>query len=85
MVNLTLKHNIMWQAPMPIWAENSSTGLRVINEALAPYPSILRFASDSFMQEMLEMMEYSPKRIVEWLVQAETWWQLMKSFGFVVR
>ena len=64
---------------MPLWAESSSTGLRVTDEALAPYPSILRFASDNFMQEMLDVMEHSPKRIAEWLVQAETWREPMKS------
>ena len=85
MVSLTLKHNIHWQAPMPLWAENSSTGLRVTNEALAPYPSILRFASDSFMQEMLDVMDHSPKRIAEWLVQAETWREPMKSPEAVVK
>jgi len=70
---------------MPLWAESSSTGLRVTDEALAPYPSILRFASDSFMQEMLDVMEHSPKRIAEWLVQAETWREPMKSPEAVVK
>lgn len=85
MVNLTLKQNVRWHAPLPVWAENSSTGLRVINEALAPCPSILRFASDSFMQEILDVMQNSPRRISEWLVQSETWRQPMKSPEPVVK
>lgn len=79
MVSLTLKHNIQWQAPMPIWAKNSSTGIRVTNESLAPYPSILRFASDTFMQDMLDVMDDNPERIAEWLVQPETWREPMKT------
>ena len=79
MVSLTLKHNIQWLAPMPIWAKNSSTGIRVTNESLAPYPSILRFASDTFMQDMLDVMDDNPERIAEWLVQPETWREPMKT------
>ena len=79
MVSLTLKHNIQWQAPMPIWAKNSSTGIRVTNENLAPYPSILRFASDTFMQDMLDVMEDNPERIAEWLAQPETWREPMQT------
>jgi hypothetical protein len=79
MVSLTLKHNIQWQAPMPIWAESSSTGIRITNESLAPYPSILRFASDGFMQDMLDVMDNNPKRIAEWLAQPETWREPMQT------
>ena len=50
-----------------------STGIRVKNEDLAPYPSILRFATDTFMQDMIEVMRDNPKRIAEWVAKAETW------------
>jgi len=73
MVSLTIKHGIQWRAPMPLWAENSSTGIRTVNEDVAAYPSILRFATDSFMQDMLDVMGDNPKRIAEWLAQPETW------------
>jgi hypothetical protein len=79
MVSLVLKHHVQWQAPMPVWAENSSLGMRVSNEALAPYPSILRFATDTFMQDMIEVMQDNPSRIGEWLAQPETWREPMKT------
>jgi hypothetical protein len=79
MVSLTIKHGVQWRAPMPLWAENSSTGIRIVNEDVATYPSILRFATDSFMQDMLEIMGDSPKRIAEWLAQPETWREPMAS------
>jgi hypothetical protein len=79
MVALTLKHQIHWHAPLPIWAQNSSTGLRVTNDGVASYPSILRFGHDDFMQEMIDMMQHSPQRISEWLVQSETWREPMKT------
>jgi hypothetical protein len=73
MVALTIRHSVQWQAPMPLWAENSSTGIRVMNQDQADYPSILRFANDSFMDDLLAVMQNNPKRLNEWLVQAETW------------
>ena len=65
MVGLTIKHRVQWRAPMPLWAENSSTGIRTSNEDVAAYPSILRFATDSFMQDLLDVMGDNPKRIAE--------------------
>lgn len=85
MVSLTIKHGVQWRAPMPLWAENSSTGIRTINEDVATYPSILRFATDSFMQDMLQVMDDSPKRIAEWLAQPETWREPMTSPKMSVR
>jgi hypothetical protein len=79
MVNLTIRHGIEWRAPMPLWAENSSTGIRISDEELASYPSILRFATDSFMQDFLDVMKASPKRIAEWLAQPETWREPMAA------
>ncbi|MCP4378549.1 MAG: hypothetical protein GY794_20530 [bacterium] len=79
MVALTIKHSIQWQAPMPLWAENSSTGIRIHNEDLAPYPSILRFATDTFMQDMIDVMQENPKRIAEWVAKPETWREPMAT------
>jgi hypothetical protein len=79
MVSLVLKHGVQWQAPLPVWAENSSQGMRVVNEKLAPSPSILRFATDSFMEDMIDVMQNEPQRISEWLAQPETWREPMKS------
>ncbi len=64
---------------MPLWAENSSTGIRIHNEDLAPYPSILRFATDTFMQDMIDMMQENPKRIAEWVAKPETWREPMAT------
>ncbi len=64
---------------MPLWAENSSTGIRIRNEDLAPYPSILRFATDTFMQDMIDVMQENPKRIAEWVAKPETWREPMAT------
>ena len=85
MVSLVLKHGVQWQAPLPVWAENSSLGMRVVNEKLAPSPSILRFATDSFMEDMIDVMQNEPQRISEWLAQPETWREPMKTPRKVVK
>ncbi len=64
---------------MPLWAENSSTGIRINNEDVAPYPSILRFATDTFMQDMIDVMQENPKRIAEWVAKPETWREPMAT------
>ncbi|VAW63251.1 hypothetical protein MNBD_GAMMA09-507 [hydrothermal vent metagenome] len=73
MVNLSMKHNIKWQAPLPLWAENSGVGVRVVNGEIAPQPSILRFSTDTFMQDIMDVLNDQPERIVEWVAQPETW------------
>ena len=85
MVSLVLKHSVQWQAPLPVWAENSSLGMRVVDEKLAPHPSILRFATDTFMQDMIDVMQDNPRRLSEWLAQPETWREPMKSPKKVVK
>ena len=79
MVSLTIRHSIQWQAPMPLWAQNSSTGMRINNADLAAYPSILRFATDSFMQDIIDVMRDNPKRIAEWVAVPETWREPMAT------
>ncbi len=79
MVAVNLKHSINWQAPLPMWVENSSMGLHIHNDALAAQPAILGFASDSFMDDLLHTMQDNPARIVEWMAQPETWREPMMS------
>ena len=38
-------------------------------------PSILRFASDSFMEEFLALMNYYPNQLKLWVAKPETWRQ----------
>ena len=58
---------------MPLWARNSSIGIRVREQQAVAEPVILRFASDTFMDELLEALAYSPARLSDWIAQPETW------------
>ncbi|MBU4295139.1 MAG: hypothetical protein L6365_05680 [Desulfobulbaceae bacterium] len=74
-----LKHNITWTAPMPLWAENTSLGIQVRGKELEKQPVILRFAHDSFMEELLSVLAESPWRLSDWIAQPETWREPMKA------
>jgi hypothetical protein len=74
-----LKHNIVWSAPMPLWAENTSLGIQVRGKQMDKQPAILRFAHDTFMEELLDVMAKSPWRLGDWIAQPETWRAPMKA------
>lgn len=85
MVSVTLQHHIKWFGPTPLWAEQSTAGLRVVNSVAAAKPSILRFANDNFMDELLALIADSPRLIADYVVQPETWRKPMKSPGAIIR
>jgi hypothetical protein len=59
------QHPIQWMAPEPLWA--------VADRGPMPAPAILRFATDDFMQELLNVMATDPRRLGEYRVVKETW------------
>ncbi len=69
MVGLIEQDRVTWMAPSPLWRGDLSVS----------QPAILRFASDSFMDEFLSMMSYHPERLQEWVAQSETWRQPMPT------
>ncbi len=69
---------IRWLAPSPLWGDRASW-VRVPNQALKEQPVILRFANDSFMDEMMAMLQQAPWRLSEWIARPETWRKPMKS------
>lgn len=73
MVGVTVKHNTQWMAPTPLWAKQSTAGIKIANE-LSAIPQVLRFADDDFMQEFLQVMNTEPRKIGEYVLQRkETW------------
>lgn len=67
-----MKDIAQWTAPSPLWAaaaEDTADPGRVRFRR----PAILRFASDSFMEELLALLESDPTRLPAYLAQPETW------------
>ena len=73
MVGLTLKHTVRWCAPAPLWARQTTAGINGADDPAAARPTVLRFANDNFMDELLALVDDAPERIAELRVQAETW------------
>jgi hypothetical protein len=67
-----MKDIAQWTAPSPFWAaaaEDATDPARVLFRR----PAILRFASDSFMDELMALLESDPSRLPDYLAQPETW------------
>jgi hypothetical protein len=63
---------VQWVTAAPIWSEAVNATNASMEQALFA-PTILRFATDSFMDEYLALLKTSPSRLGERRVQPETW------------
>lgn len=57
-------HPLAWAAPRPLWAGADPPDLA---------PAILRFTSDSFMEELIAVLEQDPSRLADLVARSETW------------
>ncbi len=66
------ERHIEWTSPAPLWDElNGPTTPE--QRRIFRTPALLRFASDSFMQDFLGLMQLQPQRLRELLAAPETW------------
>ncbi len=56
---------VQWIAPPRVWTESQSADAR--------RPAILRFATDSFMNDFTTVLNNQPERLIEWRAKPETW------------
>jgi hypothetical protein len=66
------EHQVQWTAPSPLWPEAASAPTAEGRRALGQ-PAILRFASDSFMEDFLRIMETDPAQLTGLVARPETW------------
>lgn len=67
-----MKDIVQWTAPSPLWAaaaDDRDDPARTVFRQ----PAILRFATDSFMDDFMAMLTSEPEKLVEYLAQPETW------------
>jgi hypothetical protein len=67
-----MKDQVQWAAPSPLWAEAASSANVAVRRALRQ-PALLRFATDSFMDEFATLLESEPARLGEYIALPETW------------
>ncbi len=78
MVTRTVDRHLRWVAPSPLWARARPPSMPAI-ESVVGRPAILRFASDAFMDELMEVLAESPSRLADWVAKPETWRRPMKT------
>ena len=78
MVTATIDAHLRWVAPSALWSRPRPPSAAA-KESIGPRPEILRFATDSFMDELLETLTRYPARLQEWIAQPETWRQPMPT------
>ena len=61
-----------WMAPAPLWTEAVRTAEGSAIGALRR-PSILRFATDTFMEDYQRILDSDPNRLADLLLSGETW------------
>jgi hypothetical protein len=68
-----MKDFVQWTTPSPLWETAISKSTAEQRRAELSRPSILRFATDSFMDDFMKMAENDPKRLNQYVVLPETW------------
>ncbi|MGH7943390.1 MAG: hypothetical protein ACREF9_00045 [Opitutaceae bacterium] len=67
-----MRHEVIWTQPPPIYP-NLSFKFVPERAAALQTPAILRFASDSFMDDFMNLLASEPQRLGELRVKPETW------------
>ena len=67
-----MKDQLQWAAPSPLWAEAVKSANPAVRQALRQ-PALLRFASDTFMDDFAALLESEPSRLGQYIAMPETW------------
>lgn len=67
-----MKDQVQWTAPSPLWASVAGSGEESVRGAVRQ-PAVLRFASDTFMDEFLRVLESDSTALANYLAEPETW------------
>ena len=67
-----MKEQIQWAAPSPLWASVANSFDESVRGAVRQ-PAVLRFATDTFMEEFLRVLEADPSALTNYLAEPETW------------
>src|SRR6187549_1720420 len=65
-------HEAIWTPPAPFWSGATVAGV-AHPSAVTRAPSILRFATDSFMEDFMNTLATDPRRLSDYKLRRETW------------
>jgi hypothetical protein len=66
-------HEIIWTEPSPFWPEATTAPSNATAQTEFQQPAILRFTTDSFMNEFFNVIATDPLRLGEYRARPETW------------
>lgn len=64
---------LKWTSPSPFWPAAAGAPDTVSRRAILQQPTILRFATDTFMNDFMAMLDNDPMQLPQFVVQPETW------------
>lgn len=64
---------VQWLAPSPLWSAFTPTAGGQANAAAFRGPALLRFSSDSFMQDLQNLLASNPGALTGYIAQPENW------------
>lgn len=67
-----MRDQIQWVAPSPFWASAASAEDASVRGAVRQ-PAVLRFATDTFMEDFLRVLDADPPALTNYLAEPETW------------
>ena len=67
-----LENHVEWTSPAPLWWQGFDPADALARRAFRT-PAVLRFASDAFMDDFVNLMKVDPARLSELVAQPETW------------
>jgi len=69
-----IEPRVQWTTAAPLWSAAANAAGQADRRALRQ-PALLRFASDTFMDDFMAMLEHEPARLAELRARPETWRQ----------
>ena len=70
---------VQWTTPAPLWPQATAGQATQARRAELLRPTLLRFASDSFMEDFIGLLEQNPAALGGFVAQPETWRDLVAS------
>jgi hypothetical protein len=67
-----LENHVEWTSPAPLWWQGFDPADALARRAFRT-PAVLRFASDAFMDDFVNLMKVDPARLAELVALPETW------------
>ena len=72
MVSQLTETHVEWTMPAPLWSQTGDPALAEDRRRFRT-PMILRFATDSFMDDFLNLLNTAPERLMEFVAVPEKW------------